>query len=142
MATGGISYCITRSELHFKKYYAMIDQLGFGNIPTWVSYDLFAERNLRPFSDYISGVGERLRALRQRLQAVTGSVQTAALVNQTSATRSNTAALRDIAHQWALAQLGVAGGILAVLYFIWKIFGFVTGQLCSVPIVSWIPFCH
>ena len=142
MATGGISYCITRSELHFKKYHALIDQLGFGNIPTWVSYDSFAERNLRPFSDYISGVGERLRALRQRLQAVTGSVQTAALVNQTSATRSNTAALRDIAHQWALAQLGVAGGILAVLYFIWKIFGFVTGHLCSVPIVSWIPFCH
>ncbi len=142
MATGGISYCITRSELHFRKYYAMIGRLNFGDIPTWVSYGSFAERNLRPYSEFISGVGERLRSLRQRLQAVTGSVQTAALVNQTSATRSNTAALREIAHQWMLTQVGVAGGILAVLYFIWKAAGFITGHLCSVPIVSWFPFCH
>ena len=141
-ATGGISYCITRSELHFKKYYAMIDHLDFGNIPTWVSYNSFAERNLRPYSEFISGVGERLRALRQRLQAVTGSVQTAALVNQTSATRSNTAALREIAHQWMLAQVGVAGGILAVVYFAWKVASFFAGHLCSVPLLNLVPFCH
>ncbi len=141
-ATGGISYCIARSELHFKRYYTMIDRLNSGYIPTWLPYRTFAERNLRPYSEFISGVGERLRALRQRLQAVTTSVQTAALVNQTSATRSNTAALREIANQWMLTQVGVAGGILAVIYLLGKGLYFMFGNLCSLPILNLFPFCH
>ncbi len=83
-----------------------------------------------------------LRALRQRLQAVTTSVQTAALVNQTSATRSNTAALREIANQWMLTQVGVAGGILAVIYLLGKGLYFMFGNLCSLPILNLFPFCH
>ena len=142
VATGGISYCITRSEYHFKKFYTLVTRLNPGRVPTWASYDSFADRNLRPYSEFISGVGERLRALRSRLQAVTESVQTAALVNQTSATRSNTAALREIAHQWGIGQLGIAGGIAAVLFFLLKGVGFLAGHLCWIPIVNWLWFCH
>ncbi len=104
-ATGGLVYCIARAEYHIDEFVRMAERLRPNAIDTWVSYDQFVDRGLKPSFDFIKSTGTRLRSLRGRLQVVTESVQTAALVLQTSATRSNTAELRKIANSWRRATL-------------------------------------
>jgi uncharacterized membrane-anchored protein len=65
------------------------------NIPTWVSYEQFVQRGLAPAFDYMASVGQRLRAVRERLLSVTEMIETSALVGQSAATRHNTAVLRQ-----------------------------------------------
>ena len=52
-------------------------------------------RGLAPAFDYMSSVGQRLRAVRERLLTVTEMIETSALVGQSAATRHNTAVLRQ-----------------------------------------------
>jgi hypothetical protein len=76
---------------------SLVASLKVGNIDTWVAYDQFVTRGLKPAFDFIDGVGQRLLGLRTRLQTVLGGIETSALVTQISATRQNTAELRIIA---------------------------------------------
>ncbi|NJM34258.1 MAG: hypothetical protein HC850_05565 [Rhodomicrobium sp.] len=63
---------------------------------------------MKPTFNMIRNTGERLAALRTRLQVVTDTIQTSALIIETAATRSNTQMLRKLATRvyWA-AGLGV-----------------------------------
>jgi hypothetical protein len=84
---------------------SLLGTLKIGNIDTWVAYDQFVTRGLKPAFDFIDGVGERLVGLRARLQSVLEGIETSALVIQTSATRSNTAQLRRVATRFRIQNV-------------------------------------
>jgi hypothetical protein len=98
---GGLHFRLYRANYYVTEFHILLDTLRVGNIPTWVAYDQFVKRGLSPAFDYISSVGTRLRALRDRLQSVTDTIETSALVVQSEATRRNTAVLRQIV-VWAV----------------------------------------
>jgi hypothetical protein len=93
---GGLHFRLYRSGHYVKEFGILRESLYVGNIPTWLGYDGFAKRGLDPTFEYISEVGTRLRALRDRLQSVTDTIETSALVVQSEETRKNTAVLRTI----------------------------------------------
>jgi hypothetical protein len=96
-ARNGLHFRINRSKFYATEFESLVESLKIGNIDTWVAYDQFVKRGLKPAFDFISGVGERLLGLRSRLQTVLEGIETSALVTQISATRQNTAELRSIA---------------------------------------------
>jgi hypothetical protein len=104
-ARNGFHFRINRSRFYAAEFLSLLDTLKIGNIDTWVTYDQFVTRGLKPAFDFIDGVGERLVGLRARLQSVLEGIETSALVIQTSATRSNTAQLRRVAARFRLQNL-------------------------------------
>lgn len=96
-AAHGLPFRINRSRYYVEEFMSLLESLAIGNIDTWVAYDQFVKRGLKPSFDFIDGVGERLVGLRTRLQTVLEAIETGALVTQTAATRQNTMALRQIA---------------------------------------------
>ena len=96
-ARSGIHFRINRSRFYASEFESLVASLKIGNIDTWVAYDQFVTRGLKPAFDFIDGVGGRLLGLRTRLQTVLEGIETSALVTQISATRQNTAELRSIA---------------------------------------------
>jgi hypothetical protein len=92
----GLHFRLYRSVDYVKEFSILRDSLYVGNVPRWLGYDGFAKRGLEPTFDYISEIGTRLRALRDRLQSVTDTIETSALVAQSEETRKNTAVLRTI----------------------------------------------
>ena len=110
-AIGGLPYRIARSHYFSQRFAEMTKTLNVGNIETWTSYDQFATRGLRPVFEFIEGVGDRLRALRQRLTNVMQSIQTSALVSQSEETRKNTRALEMAQYT---ARGATIGGLLAL----------------------------
>jgi hypothetical protein len=96
-ARSGLHFRINRSRFYAAEFDSLVASLKIGNIDTWVAYDQFVTRGLKPAFDFIDGVGHRLLGLRTRLQTVLGGIETSALVTQISATRQNTAELRIIA---------------------------------------------
>jgi hypothetical protein len=109
---GGLHFRLYRSGHYVKEFGILLDTLRVGNIPTWLGYDRFAKRGLEPTFDYISEVGTRLRALRDRLQSVTDTIETSALVVQSEATRKNTAVLRRIMIIGVIVILGWVGKLI------------------------------
>jgi hypothetical protein len=93
----GLHFRINRSRYYVAEFDSLLASLKVGNIDTWVSYDQFVTRGLKPAFDFIDGVGTRLLGLRTRLQSVLEGIETSALVGQTSAMRMNTEELRKIA---------------------------------------------
>jgi hypothetical protein len=65
---GGLHFRLNRANYYVKEFHILVDTPRVGNVPTWVAYDQFVKRGLAPAFDYIEGVGDRLRALRDRLQ--------------------------------------------------------------------------
>jgi len=124
-AVHGIHFRINRSRYYVCEFESLLASLKIGNIDTWVSYDQFVTRGLKPAFDFIDGVGDRLLGLRARLQTVLEGIETGALVRQSSATRQNTMHLRRIAdtftrlHKW----LRIAGILVAVAGLIAGLFG-------------------
>ncbi len=123
-AVHGLHFRINRSRYYVCEFESLLESLKVGNIDTWVSYDQFVTRGLKPAFEFIDGVGTRLLGLRSRLQSVLEGIETSALVNQTSATRQNTAELRSIAnavaaaHVWlqkAIVSLRIIGVLVAVV---------------------------
>ena len=96
-ARSGLHFRINRSRFYASEFESLVASLKIGNIDTWVAYDQFVTRGLKPAFDFIDGVGSRLLGLRTRLQTVLEGIETSALVTQISATRQNTAELRSIA---------------------------------------------
>lgn len=134
-AVHGLHFRINRSRYYVSEFESLLGSLKIGNIDTWVSYDQFVTRGLKPAFDFIDGVGVRLLGLRARLQTVLEGIETSALVTQTSATRENTMHLRRIAdtfarlHKW-LRFLGLAvalGGLLVTLFGYQGILGKIVG---------------
>jgi hypothetical protein len=103
-AVHGLHFRINRSRYYVDEFMSLLASLKIGNIDTWVSYDQFVTRGLKPAFDFIDGVGDRLLGLRSRLQTVLEGIETSALVTQISATRQNTAELRIIAEAVASAN--------------------------------------
>lgn len=97
-AVHGLHFRINRSRYYVCEFESLLESLGIGHIDTWVSYDQFVTRGLKPTFDFIDSVGVRLLGLRTRLQSVLEGIETSALVRQSSATRLNTAELRNIAN--------------------------------------------
>lgn len=95
LTIGGLHFRLGRSKYYVREFEILLGTLQVANIPTWVSYEQFVRRGLAPAFDYMSSVGERLRAVRERLLSVTEMIETSALVGQAAATRHNTAVLRQ-----------------------------------------------
>jgi hypothetical protein len=95
LTVGGLHFRLNRSAYYVREFEILLQTLQVRNIPTWVSYEQFVRRGLAPAFDYMSSVGQRLRAVRERLVAVTEMIETSALVGQSAATRHNTAVLRQ-----------------------------------------------
>jgi hypothetical protein len=93
-AVHGLHFRINRSRYYVCEFDSLLASLKIGNIDTWVSYDQFVTRGLKPAFDFIDGIGIRLLGLRTRLQSVLEGIETGALVRQSSATRQNTMHLR------------------------------------------------
>ena len=92
---GGLHFRINRSAYHAAEFHRLLKTLNVGNIQTWISYEQFVRRGLAPAFKYVASVGARIRSLRDRLQTVTDTIETSALVGQSAATRYNTAVLRQ-----------------------------------------------
>jgi hypothetical protein len=95
LTVGGLHFRLNRSAYYVGEFKILLKTLQVANIPTWVSYEQFVRRGLAPAFDYMSSVGRRLRAVRERLLTVTEMIETSALVGQSAATRHNTAVLRQ-----------------------------------------------
>lgn len=113
-AVHGLHFRINRSRYYVCEFESLLVSLKIGNIDTWVSYDQFVTRGLKPAFEFIDGVGTRLLGLRSRLQSVLEGIETSALVNQTSATRQNTAELRSIANAVAAAHVWLQKAIVTI----------------------------
>lgn len=124
-AVHGLPFRINRSRYYVAEFMSLLDSLAIGNIDTWVAYNQFVKRGLKPVFDFIDGVGDRLVGLRTRLQTVLEAIETGALVTQTAATRQNTMALRRIADSFYSANfwLRVMGLTVAVLSASIALFG-------------------
>ena len=92
---GGLHFRINRSGFHVAEFRRLLETLEVRNIQSWVSYEQFVKRGLEPAFEYIASVGSRVLALRGRLQTVSETIETSALVGQSAATRYNTAVLRQ-----------------------------------------------
>ena len=107
-AVHGLHFRINSSRYYMAEFESLLASLNIGNIDTWVAYDQFVTRGLKPAFDFIDGVGTRLLGLRTRLQSVLEGIETSALVIQTSATRSNTAQLRRLACGFRMQNILIA----------------------------------
>jgi len=116
-AAGGLPYTINRSKYYREEFETLIKTLEAGNIESWVSYNQFYERGVKPSFDFIKMTGDRLNSLRNRLQVVTQSIQTSAVFVQTSATRRNTSLLKEIDRSNAQLNLGLAVFGAVVTFF-------------------------
>lgn len=94
---GGLTYRINRSVLYARKFGEILELSRITNIPTWVSYEQYATRSVRPSFETMESIGDRMRMLRARLANVTESIEASALNATSAATRRNTAALRTVA---------------------------------------------
>lgn len=101
---GRIMYAIRRAELAIDDFKRMLPTMSVGEIDGWTSYAQFVRRGLAPSFGFVRLTGERLNAIRMRLQTVTETIQTAALIAEAEATKLNTQTLRDIARFFFLMQ--------------------------------------
>jgi hypothetical protein len=115
-AVHGLHFRINRSCFYIAEFESLLESLNIGNIDTWLAYDQFVRRGLKPAFDFIGGVGDRLLGLRNRLQSVLEGIETSALVIQTAATRSNTAQLRRLAWGFRMQNILIAIIGLVVTY--------------------------
>ena len=124
-AVHGLHFRINRSRYYVEEFESLLATLRIGTIDTWVSYDQFVTRGLKPAFDFIESVGGRLLGLRTRLQSVLEGIETSALVKQSAATRENTAQLRSIATAFAKLQkwLRVVSVLLAAATLIAGLLG-------------------
>jgi uncharacterized membrane-anchored protein len=124
-AVHGLHFRINRSRYYVQEFESLLGTLKVGTIDTWVSYDQFVTRGLKPAFDFIESVGGRLLGLRTRLQSVLEGIETSALVKQSAATRENTAQLRSIATAFAKLQkwLRVVSVLLAAATLIAGLLG-------------------
>lgn len=112
-ATGGLPYRINKSKLYTQMFLDVERGLAEERIEGWLQYDDFIERRLKPTFDLIEGVGQRLTALRNRLNAALSGVQTGAIVRLSRVTAGNTEELKNFQKSTdGLAGVGVIlGGV-------------------------------
>ena len=58
-AVHGLHFRINRSRYYVCEFESLLASLKTGNIDTWVSYDQFVTRGLKPAFEFIEGVGVR-----------------------------------------------------------------------------------
>jgi hypothetical protein len=93
---GRLLHLISRAEYHIDEFQRMSKTLEIGNIDGWINYGQFVSRGLQPTFNLIRRTGQRLSELRTRLQVITETIQTSALIIEAEATRANTQTLRNI----------------------------------------------
>ena len=98
---GRILYLIRRAELAIQDYLRLLPTLHEGSIDGWTSYQQFVNRGLKGSFGFIKLTGTRLISIQKRLQTVTETIQTAALIAEAEATQRNTHALREVAMYFA-----------------------------------------
>lgn len=106
--SGRMLYVIARANYFAAEFDRMYPTLAIRDVDGWINYKNFVDRGMRPAFEFIAATGERLKSIRTRLQTVTETIQTAALIVETEATRENTAALGRIARSFWL-RLGGTG---------------------------------
>jgi len=94
---GGLLFRVSRSIFYADQIRIVVKLLKIENIETWVTYEQFLDRTVLPTFEFIRRTGQRLEALRDRLQVITQSIQTSSVYLQTLATRQNTEQLRNLA---------------------------------------------
>lgn len=113
--SGRMLYVINRAKAYISDFERMHPSLIVGEIPGWVTYSQFVNRSLRPLFDFIGQTGERLESVRRRLQTVTETIQTAALIVEAEATRDNTALLRRISSNTLWRQTSMTALVFAAV---------------------------
>lgn len=135
--SGRIAYAINRANFFSAEYMRLFQSMRFEDIPGWINYGNFVNRSVQPAFNVIASTGERLRAIRSRLESVTETIQTAALIVETAATRDNTATLNRIARSFWLLRLGVGGvALIALTALLEKILGWIEKPGAVLSIVS------
>lgn len=112
---GRFAYAVNRSNYFADEFERLYPSLEIGNVDGWMNYGQFVERGPKPAFSYIRAAGERLISLRQRLQVVTETIQTTALVAEMGATRNNTDTLSKFARLIRGVSLGT--GLVAAASF-------------------------
>ena len=128
-AVGGLHFRLNRSAFYVLEFQVLLKTLQVQNIPSWVSYEQFVRRGLKPAFDYIASVGKRLRAVRARLLTTTETIETSALVGQSAATRHNTAVLRRTTTLAILIVLVFIAASSNVAYFATRVFRLIYPRL-------------
>ncbi len=112
--SGRLMYIINRSRYHTEEFKHLWPTLNVGNIDGFVSYETFVRRSVKPSFDYIESTGERLTALRSRLQEITNTIQTSALIMESEATRENTQILTKI---FSTVKWGTRSAFVLIIVF-------------------------
>lgn len=116
--SGRLLYVIDRAEAFVSQFDFMYPTLEITDVKGWISYKHFVMRGLKPTFDQIKAAQKRLVALRERLETITSTIQTSALIIEAEATRENTRTLRRIVtffYYFAVAA------IPAVLFYLMQI---------------------
>lgn len=113
---GRLLYLLNRSRTHIEEFERLAKMLEIGNIDTWINYQQFVDRGLKPTFAQIENTFEMLVSLRQRIQSITDIVQTSALIIEAEATHENTKTLRKIAQNWWKVETAIVVIIAALLF--------------------------
>ncbi|MCI4665079.1 MAG: hypothetical protein MRY74_10205 [Neomegalonema sp.] len=128
--SGRMLYVIERAQSFVREFDRLYPTLEIGDIKGWVSYEQFVKRGLRPTFDLIHFAGQRLVALRERLQTIMSTIQTTALMIEAEATRENTRQLKLIASYFQYMKLVAwPTGVLLMLWLLGELFSFGSGYL-------------
>ena len=113
--SGRLLYVIDRANMFVKEFERMYPTLEIEDVKGWISYEQFVLRGLLPTFDSIRSAGQRLIALRNRLQMIMNTIQTSALIIEATSTRENTTTLRKIATHFFHIKVALLPISLAVL---------------------------
>ncbi len=113
--SGRLLYVIDRAEAFVEEFERMHPTLEITDIKGWIAYDQFVMRGLRPVFDQIQSTRNRLIALRERLETITSTIQTSALIIEAEATRENTRTLRKVVVFFYALAVAVAP---IIIYFV------------------------
>ncbi len=130
---GGMQYRVNRSSFFINRFNILVDMLMIGKVDTWIGYDQFVDRGLKPEFEFIQQISGRLTGLRNRLESITLNIQTSAIVVQASATRNNTKVLKRIAIWFRYSVYGATGIAMGALAWFTDAFSFVQNIAGSIP---------
>lgn len=130
---GGMQYRVNRSSFFINRFNILVDMLVIGKVDTWIGYDQFVDRGLKPEFEFIQQISGRLTGLRNRLESITQNIQTSAIVVQASATRNNTKVLKRIAIWFRYSVYGATGIAMGALAWFTDAFSFAQNIVEKIP---------
>jgi hypothetical protein len=103
-SVGGLEFRLRRASRHTRAFRAGLKDLRMGGIPTWLSYQDHADRDLAPAFDRVQDVAGRLQSTRTRLSSLSETIERSALAGQPAVARHD-ASLRRRSMSYALLLL-------------------------------------